>query len=60
MKTPLTALLLTSAVFAQQPDWENQAVFRINKEAPRAVSMPFPTKEEATTKSRLNPMVPDA
>ena len=53
MKIPLTALLLTSSLNAQQPDWENPAVFRIHKEAPRAVSMPFPSKEEATTKSRL-------
>ena len=53
MKIPAIALILTSAVFAQQHDWENQAVFRINKEAPRAISMPFPTKEEAASKSRL-------
>lgn len=53
MKIPLTALFLTSALFAQQNDWENPAVFRINKEAPRAVSMPYPTKEEAVSKSRL-------
>ena len=53
MKIPLTALFLTSALLAQQPDWENPAVFRINKEAPRATSMPFPTKEEAASKPRL-------
>ncbi len=53
MKTPLLALFLTSSLFAQQPDWENPAVFRIHKEAPRAVSMPFPTAAEASSKSRL-------
>lgn len=53
MKIPLTALFLTSALLAQQPDWENPAVFRIHKEAARATSMPFPTKEEASAKPRL-------
>lgn len=61
MKIPLTALLLTSMLSAQPPDkkdapkmdWENPAVFRINKEAPHAISMPFPSKEEAASKSRL-------
>jgi beta-galactosidase len=53
MKIPLTALFLTSALLAQQPDWENPAVFRVNKEAPRATSMPFATKEEAESKTRL-------
>ena len=41
------------SAFAQQADWENQAVFRINKEAPRATSMPFPSKDEAAAKARL-------
>jgi beta-galactosidase len=40
-------------LLAQHPDWENPAVFRINKEAPRATSMPFPSKEEAASKPRL-------
>lgn len=53
MKIPLVALFLTSALFAQRPDWENPAVFRIHKEAPRATMMPFPTQEEAAAKSRL-------
>ena len=53
MKIPALALLLTSALFAQLPDWENSAVFRIHKEAPRATSMAFPTKEEASSKPRL-------
>ncbi|MEO7101490.1 MAG: glycoside hydrolase family 2 TIM barrel-domain containing protein [Luteolibacter sp.] len=53
MKTQLLALALVSSALAQQPDWENQAVFRINKEAPHATSMPFPTKEDASSKARL-------
>ncbi len=52
MKIPLTSILLSSALCAQQPDWENPAVFRVNKEAPRATSMPFPSKDEAA-KPRL-------
>lgn len=55
MKPP-ALLLLTSALLgsalAQSPDWENPAVFRVNKEAPRATMMPFPTQAEAA-KPRL-------
>jgi beta-galactosidase len=46
--------LLAATVLAQPPDWENQAVFRINKEAPRATSMPFPDRESALAKKRLD------
>jgi beta-galactosidase len=53
MKILLASLSLASAVLGQQPDWENQAVFRINKQAPRATSMPFPNKDEAASKARL-------
>ncbi len=53
MRIQLIALAFVTAALAQTPDWENQAVFRINKEAPHATSMPFPTKEEAATKARL-------
>lgn len=53
MKTPAITLAFAVSAFAQQADWENQAVFRINKEAPRATSMPFPTKDEAASKARL-------
>ena len=53
MKVQLLALSLASSALSQTPDWENPAVFRINKEAPRATSMPFPTKEDAGTKLRL-------
>lgn len=52
MKIPLASLLLATTLAAQPHDWENPAVFRINKEAPRATSMPFPTKEESA-KPRL-------
>ncbi|MEX1115833.1 MAG: glycoside hydrolase family 2 TIM barrel-domain containing protein, partial [Akkermansiaceae bacterium] len=53
MKILLATLSLTSALLGQQHDWENEAVFRINKEAPRATSMPFTNKDEATSKPRL-------
>jgi beta-galactosidase len=35
------------------PDWENEQVFRINKEAPRATKMPFASAAEALKKHRL-------
>jgi beta-galactosidase len=51
---PLAVLFaLATAAFSQSPDWENQAVFRINKEAPRATSMPFPDRASALSKKRL-------
>ena len=53
MKTYLLFLALATSALAQPPDWENPAVFRINKEAPRATSMPFPTRESASSKARL-------
>ena len=34
-------------------DWENEKVFRINKEQPHATKMPFPTAEGALQKQRL-------
>ncbi|GAA5131643.1 DUF4981 domain-containing protein [Luteolibacter yonseiensis] len=52
MKPFLLSIALTLPTSAQVPDWENPAVFRINKEAPRATSMPFPTKE-AAAKGRM-------
>lgn len=54
MKTQLLALALASSALAQLPDWENPAVFRINKEAARSTSMPFPSKEAAATQGRLD------
>jgi beta-galactosidase len=53
MKIQFLALATAASAVAQVPDWENQAVFRINKEAPRATSMPFATQQEAATKARL-------
>jgi len=32
---------------AEQPEWENQAIFRVNKEPPRAASWPFPDRDAA-------------
>jgi beta-galactosidase len=46
-------LLFASTVLGQPPDWENPAVFRINKEAPRATLMPFPSRDEALSKTLL-------
>ncbi|MFK7910815.1 MAG: glycoside hydrolase family 2 TIM barrel-domain containing protein [Akkermansiaceae bacterium] len=34
-------------------DWENQHVFRINKQAPQCVKMPFPTEKGAVSKKRM-------
>ncbi|WP_052572968.1 glycoside hydrolase family 2 TIM barrel-domain containing protein [Haloferula sp. BvORR071] len=44
---------LALPAFSQAPEWEDPAVFRINKEAPRATAMPFPQREDALTKLRL-------
>lgn len=43
------AVLAVSTAFAAEtpPDWENQHVFGINKEPPRATHMPFPDAESA-------------
>ena len=53
--TGLTLLTAGRDVTAQTtaPDWENEAVFRINKEAPHAVKMPFPTAKGAVANERL-------
>jgi len=45
---PLGAAAATTA-----PDWENPAIFRINKEAPRATKMPFPDARSALAKERM-------
>ncbi len=52
MKAISFLVLLAAGALAQAPDWENPAVFRINKEAPRATSMPFPDRESALAKKR--------
>lgn len=51
--TLATILVTFSPAVAQTPDWENPAVFRINKEPARATSMPFPDKECALAKKQL-------
>ncbi|WPJ95987.1 glycoside hydrolase family 2 TIM barrel-domain containing protein [Coraliomargarita algicola] len=48
-----TLLLAALCHSASAVDWEDQSIFRINKEAPRAVSMPFPTAKEAVSLKRL-------
>ncbi|MGE9270210.1 MAG: sugar-binding domain-containing protein, partial [Verrucomicrobiales bacterium] len=50
---PLSLAILTaciSTVSAQPPVWEDQSVFRINKELPRATSIPFDDREAALEK----------
>jgi len=41
------------SAFAAAPDWENEQVFRINKELPHAVKMPFLKGDEALSSARL-------
>ncbi|MCP5548128.1 MAG: DUF4981 domain-containing protein [Akkermansiaceae bacterium] len=54
MKQFLAILPLAMTALGQPtPDWQNPAVFRVNKEAPRATSMPFASAEDAKTKKRL-------
>ncbi|HSI07618.1 MAG TPA: glycoside hydrolase family 2 TIM barrel-domain containing protein [Rariglobus sp.] len=53
LRHALCALLLPATLFAQIPDWENQAVFRINKEEPHATKMPFSDPADALAKRRL-------
>jgi len=48
----LTSVSTTMAITAA-PDWENQAIFRTNKEAPHSVKMAFPTQEAALSKQRM-------
>ncbi len=53
MKSPLVLAAMATVSLAAQPDWENQHVFRINKEEPRAISMPFPSAEGAVSNKRM-------
>lgn len=53
-----TQLTLSAKAVAQEqgqdiPVWENEQVFRINKEEPRTTKMPFPTVEGARQHARL-------
>ena len=41
----LLVAMALSPLAAEQPEWENQAIFRVNKEPPRAASWPFPDHE---------------
>lgn len=54
MSLGLLGLALGSAAApeARPPVWENQAVFRINKEAPHATKMPFPDAASALARPR--------
>lgn len=49
---PLTLAVATTATAA--PDWENQAVFRLNKEPAHATLMPFPDAASAASRARLD------
>jgi beta-galactosidase len=57
MKSYALAMLLATAAAAHAqaptPDWENQLVFCINREDARATSMPFPDRDSALSKKRL-------
>jgi beta-galactosidase len=50
----LLALASTGFLYADVPEWENPAVFRIGKLPARATSMPFPDRESALTKQRAD------
>ncbi|HDS84654.1 MAG TPA: glycoside hydrolase family 2, partial [Phycisphaerales bacterium] len=39
---------------ADVPDWENEQIIGINKEAPRSTSMPYPDIRSAVTGDRLS------
>jgi len=47
------SLLAESEKGEKRPVWENEKIFRIGKEEPRATSMPFATKKAAQEKERL-------
>lgn len=48
----LAAPVAAFAANAAAPDWENPAVFRVNKEEPRAIKTPFPTASAALSRQR--------
>jgi len=45
--------VFSTAPAPDAPEWENQAVFRINKEDPHACKMPFPDAASALSKKRM-------
>lgn len=49
----LTFVTGTSPATSQSHDWENEKVFRINKEEPTATKMPFPSLQESLRSQRL-------
>lgn len=49
----LAIFMGTSLLRAAAPEWENEAIFRINKEEPHATKMPFPDAQAALAKERL-------
>jgi beta-galactosidase len=52
LRLPLLAVLPALAAFAA-PEWEDQAVFRVNAEQPHAVKMPFPDAASALSQQRM-------
>ncbi|MEP4076675.1 glycoside hydrolase family 2 TIM barrel-domain containing protein [Haloferula sp.] len=48
--SPAIGLLFCSFVGAESLDWQDPAIFCINKEAPRATSIPFPDRDTAISK----------
>ncbi|MCU0781732.1 MAG: hypothetical protein MUF04_11605, partial [Akkermansiaceae bacterium] len=46
-------LICPAPLLMAAPDWENEAVFRINKEDPHAVRMPFPDAASALAQPRM-------
>jgi hypothetical protein len=55
ISTALLSLVLAGSVLAGflPSDWENQAIFRINKEDAHAIKMPFPDAGGALKLPRL-------
>ena len=48
------ALMLISAIVKAAPDWENEKVFRINKELPRCTSIPYASIDKAMNCDRTD------
>lgn len=54
MKNVLLPLFLTASLsLYAAPDWENQNIFRINKEQPHVTKMPFDKRVDALSKQRM-------
>ena len=50
----LTLLALMPTLLTAAPDWENEQIFRINKESPYCTKMPFPDAEGALSRPLLD------